>query len=35
MQDESLKKAVDSALEDLEGDGALRDLRRRWALETP
>lgn len=34
-QDESLKKAIDSALGDLEGDGRIRELRRRWALEAP
>jgi polar amino acid transport system substrate-binding protein len=35
MQDESLKKAVDSALGDLDRGGRLRELRRRWALEAP
>lgn len=35
MKDESLKKAVDSALGDLDRSGKIRDLRQRWALEAP
>ncbi len=35
MRDGSLKKAVDSALEDLRSSGKIDDMRRRWALESP